>query len=86
MGLCRARIGSEHLGMESSGSRDFDESDHGDMGSSMRMYRRLTLWELGSLWSWECCDRDEGLEHGDMDGSAHETLECSEPVNVAMQL
>ncbi len=36
------------------------------------MYRRLTVWELGSLWSWECCERDEGLELGDVDGSDHE--------------
>jgi hypothetical protein len=52
MGLWRARIGSEHLGMESSGSRDFDGSDHGEWryGLKCGMYRRLTVWKLGSLW------------------------------------
>jgi len=35
MGLWRAKIGSDHLGMEGSGSRDFDRSEIGDMGSSM---------------------------------------------------
>ncbi len=48
------------------------------MGSSMEceqgMYRRLNVWELGSLWSWECCERDEGLEHGDVDGAVHENM------------
>jgi hypothetical protein len=43
MGLWRAKIGSENLGMESSGSRDFDGSDHGDMGLSVGcIHRRLT--------------------------------------------